>query len=99
MTGEVLVRAEPAALDPQASVTHPLREVRDRAGPERDVDERIELEDPLALRLRVAATHRDHELRVLALAGTGVAEICRQPRVGLLPDRARVENDDVRLVR
>ena len=33
-------------------------------GPERDVDERIEVEEPLALRLRVAAADGDHLLGV-----------------------------------
>jgi hypothetical protein len=35
-----------------------------RARPERDVDERVEVEEPLALRLGVAAADRDHLRRV-----------------------------------
>ena len=63
---EVLVRAEAATADAVAPGADPLAEVRDRARPERDVDERVELEDPLALRLGVAAADGDDELGVLA---------------------------------
>ena len=55
-----IVEPEPAACDADTSGTEPLTEVRDRAGSERDVDGRIELEDPLALRLGVAAADGDH---------------------------------------
>ena len=64
--GEVLVRAEPAARNRVAAGGDPLAEVRDRARAERDVDERVLLEDPLALRLRVAAPDRDDEVGSLA---------------------------------
>ena len=92
-----VVRAEAAARDAAPPDAEPLAEVRDRAGPERDVDLRVELEDPLALRLGVAAADRDHEVRVLALSRAGVAEVGGELRVGLLADRARVEDDDVGL--
>ena len=73
----------------------PLAEVRDRAGPERDVHLRVELEDPLPLGLGVAAADRDDEIGVLALARAGVAQVGGELRVGLLADRARVEDEHV----
>src|SRR5262245_7847329 len=73
----------------------PLGEMRDRPGPEGDVDERIEVEEPLALRLRVAAADGDHLLRVVALEHLRVAEVRGEPLVRLLTDRARVEDEDV----
>ena len=71
--------------------------MRDRAGAERDVDVGVELEDPLALRLGVAAADGDHAVGVVALARRGVAEVRGELRVGLLADRAGVEDDDVGL--
>ena len=72
--------------------------MRDRARPEGDVDERVEVEEPLALRLGVAAADGDHLLRVGALEHLRVAEVRGEPLVGLLADRARVEDEDVRLL-
>ena len=91
---EVLVRAEAAARRLSAGAD-PLAEVRDRAGPERDVDLRVELEDPLPLRLGVAAADGDDEVGVLPLARAGVAEVCGELRVRLLADRAGVEDEHV----
>ena len=51
----------------------PLAEMRDRPRPERDVDERVALEDPLSLRLRVAAADGDDQIRLPPLAGGRVA--------------------------
>ena len=65
--GEVLVRPELAAGNRIASGRDPFAEVRDRAGPERDVDRRVQVEDPFALRLRVAASDRDDHVGLLAL--------------------------------
>ena len=90
-----LVEAEPAPRDALASRAEPVREMRDRAGPEGDVDVRVELEDPLALRLGIAAADRNDAAGVAPLASRGLAEVCRELRVGLLPDRAGVEDDDV----
>src|SRR5207237_6085038 len=42
-----------------AARAEPLAEMRDRAGPEGDVDVRIELEEPVALSLGVAAADGD----------------------------------------
>jgi hypothetical protein len=93
---EVLVRAEPTALDAEAAGAEPLTEVRDRARSERHVHERVALEDQLALRLGVAPTDRDHQVWALALAGSRLPEVCGELRIRLLPDGARVEHDDVR---
>ena len=94
VAGEVLVRAEAAARR-VAPGPDPLAEVRDRARPEGDVDLRVELEDPLLLRLGVAAADRDHELGIAPLARAGVAEVRGELRVRLLADRARVEDEHV----
>ena len=51
---------------PCAAGAEPLAEMRDRARAERDVDVRVELEEPLALRLGVAAADGDHRVRVVA---------------------------------
>ena len=64
-------------------------------GPEGDVDVGVELEDPLALRLGVAAADGDHAVGVAPLARRRLAEVGRELRVGLLADRAGVEDDDV----
>jgi hypothetical protein len=76
----------------------PVGQVRDRAGPEGDVDVRVEVEDPLALRLGVAAADRDHLLRVALLERRGLREVRREALVGLLADGAGVEDEDVRLL-
>ena len=72
--------------------------MRDRAGAERDVDGGEELEDAFALGLGEAAADGDHPAGVVALARLRGAEVGGQPRVGLLADRAGVEDDDVRVV-
>ena len=99
--GERALVARPPrpALDADAAGAEPLAEVRDRPRAERDVDLRIEREEPVALRLRVAAADGDDECPDCArLRAAGVAEVGRELRVRLLADRARVEDDDVRLV-
>ena len=63
-----VVEAEAPARDAHAAGAEPVAQMSDRAGPERDVDERIALEDPLPLRLGVAAADGDDPARVLALA-------------------------------
>ena len=98
VAGEVLVRAEPAAVDARAARADPLAEVRDRARPERDVDLRVEVEDPLLLRLGEAAADGDHEVGILALPRAGIAEIGGELGVRLLADRARVEDDEIGLL-
>ena len=73
--------AEAAARDALAARAEPVAEVRDRAGAERDVDERVELEDPLALRLGVAAADGDHALRVVAASARRALPRCAARRV------------------
>ncbi len=93
-----VVEPEAAAGDTDAAGAEPVGEVRDRARAERDVDGGKALEDLLALRLGVAAADRDHAVRVLALPRRCRSEIRRELRVGLLANRAGVEDDDVGLV-
>src|SRR5439155_12126604 len=73
--GEVLVRSELPSRKRVATGLDPLAEMRDRARPERDVDERVVLEDSLPLCLCVAPADRDDEIRPLPLAGGGVPEV------------------------
>src|SRR5262245_9779095 len=96
--GELALLADPESATRRVSPgAEPLSEVRDRARPEGDVDEGVQLEEPLALGLRVAAAHRDHLLRVGELEHLRVAEMRGEPLIRLLADRARVEDEDVRL--
>ena len=90
---------EPAARNAHPTGADPLAQVRDRAGPERDVHERVLLEDALALSLGVASAHRDHPLGVALLQDARVAEVRREPGIRLLADRAGVEDEDVRVLR
>ena len=71
-------RPKRSARDAHAAGAEPVGEVRDRAGPERDVDVGIELEDALALRLGVAAADGDHAVGVAPLPGRRVAEVARR---------------------
>ncbi len=93
-----VVEPEPPARHPHSARAEPVAEMGDRAGAEGDVDVGIELEDPLALGLREAAADGDHALGISPLLRGGVAEIGRELRVGLLADRARVEDDDIRFL-
>src|SRR5436305_3122 len=54
--------------------------------------------DALALRLGVTAADRDDRVWPLALTLGRVPHVRREPLVGLLADRARVEDEDVRFV-
>src|SRR5437667_435091 len=80
---------------PRSPASEPVAEVRDRPRPERDVDERVALEDPLTLGLGVTATDGDHALRVAVLQRLRLREVSGETLVRLLTDRARVEDDDV----
>jgi hypothetical protein len=71
--------------------------VRDRSRPEGNVDVRVEVEQPLPLRLRVTPADRDHLLGIARFQGVRLGEMRREALVGLLADRARVEDDHVRL--
>ena len=65
---------------------------------ERHVDEREHLEHLVLQRLRPAAPHADDDVLAAALERGGVAEVRDEALVGLLADRARVEEDEVGLV-
>ena len=95
----LLAGAEAAARDAYTACPDPVPEVGDGARAEGDVHERVLLEDPLALRLGVAAADRDHPLGVALLEDARVPEVRREPRVRLLADRARVEDEHVGLLR
>src|SRR5204862_308742 len=70
-----LAGPEPPARKPVPAGADPFLQVRDRAGAEGDVDERVAVEDPLALRLRVAAADRDDPARIALLQHLRVAEV------------------------
>ena len=97
--GERVVRPEAATGHRKPTRLDPVTQVRDRPGSERDVDERVALEDSLTLGFGVAATDGDDEIGLAPLARGGVPEVRGELRVRLLSDRARVEDEHVRLVR
>src|SRR6188472_503194 len=72
--------------------------MRNRPGSEGDVDVRIEVEEPPALCLRIAAPDRDHLLGIASLQRSGLREVSREFLVRLFTNRAGVEDEDVRLV-
>ena len=78
--------------------TDPVRQVRDGAGPEGDVDVGIELEQPLALRLGIATADREDLALVRLLQRPRLLQVGHEPLIRLFADRARVEDDDVRLL-
>ena len=94
--GEVLELE--VALRGEAVARQELGEPVDLARPERDVDEREALEHLVLHRLRPAAPHADDALGVLGLEPLGLAEVADEAAVRRLADRARVEQDQVRLV-
>src|SRR5919197_3596622 len=96
---EVLMRAELAARNGIPTRADAVAEVGNRAGAEGDVDERVLLEDPLALCLGIAAADSDHEIGTLALPRRRISEVGRKARVRLLAHRAGVEDDHVGGVR
>src|SRR5437764_8212642 len=86
------------ALDSKAAINNSLSEMRNETEHETDVNIWIKLEQPLALRLRVAAADGDHLLRIACLEGFCLRQMRREPLVRLFPDRAGVEDDHVRLL-
>src|SRR6476469_4528332 len=95
--GALLGDPERAPCDPLPARAEPLAQVRDRAGPEGHVDVRIEREQPLSLRLGVAAADRDHLVGLALLDRPCLGEVRGKALVGLLPDRAGVEDEHVGL--
>ena len=93
-----LLQAEASARNPDAPAGEPVAEMRDRPGAERDVDERIQLEEALALRLGIAAADGDHLLGITLLQRPRLSEMRGEALIGLLADRARIEDEDVGFV-
>ena len=81
--------------DPGALEQHGQR--ADVVGAEHDVDPRRPLGDRRAVLLRQAAADCDLHAGVRGLHRQQVAEVAVEPVVGVLPDRAGVEDDDVRV--
>ena len=96
VAGEALELEEP--LGGQRLAGQELGELVDLAGTEGDVDEREASEDLVFDRLRPAAAHADDDVRALALEPLGLAQVGDEALVGLLTDRARVEEDQVGLL-
>ena len=77
---------------------HQLAEPRHLARAEGDVDEGEVAEDRLLLALRPAPADGHDRLRALALDALGVAQVAEEALVRAAADRARVEEDQIRLV-
>src|SRR5829696_2859904 len=86
---------EQTMLQPAEICTQPWKSRVRLAGAERDVDERELPEDLVLDGLRPAAPDADHALRVAPLERLGLVEVRDEARIGLLADRARVEEDQV----
>src|SRR3954447_16640291 len=97
MPGEALELEE--ALRGDRVAREELSELVDLAGPERDVDEGELAEHLLLDRLRPAAADADDALGVAALERGRLVEVRDEALVGLLADRAGVEEDQVRVAR
>jgi hypothetical protein len=75
-----------------------LGELVDLTRPKRHVDEGELAEDLVLDALRPAAAHADHALGVALLEDLRLVQVRDEARVGLLADRARVEEDQVRVL-
>ena len=93
MAGEALEREE--ALRRQRVRREELGELVDLARTERDVDEREAREDLVLDGLRPAAADADDALRVTRFEALRLMQVRDEAAVGLLADRAGVEEDDV----
>ena len=96
VAGEALELEE--ALRRDAVGGQELRELVHLAGAERDVDERELREHAVLHRLRPAAADADHALGIAPLERARLVEMRDEALVGLLADRAGVEQDQVGLV-
>ena len=96
------LRSSPIPNEPRATLSPPAPSHSPRCGivpgPEGDVDEGIQVEEALALGLRVAAADGDHRVGAALLERAGLGEVGGEALVGLLADRAGVEDEDVRLL-
>ncbi len=86
------------ALGGQRVAGQELGELVDLARAEGDVDEREALEDLVLDRLRPAAADADDPLRALGLEPLRLAEVGEEAAVGVLADRAGVEEDQVGVI-
>src|SRR5205807_6112132 len=93
--GEPLELEEP--LRGQRVAGEELGDLMNLARAERDIDEREALEHLLLDRLRPAAADADDPLRLLALESLRLAQMRDEAAVRRLADRARVEQDQIRL--
>ena len=82
-----------------AGVVEQVHRPVDVVGAEDDVHVRRLLADELLVLLGQAAGHHDLQLGAGVLLALQVAEVAVQLVVGVLPDAARVEDDDVGVVR
>jgi hypothetical protein len=96
VAGEALELEE--ALRGERLARQELRELMHLAGAERHINEREALEHLLLQRLRPAATDPHDALRLLALEALGLAQMRDEAAVRGLTDRARVEQDQIRLL-
>ncbi len=94
LAGEAVERREVAARDLAARLDE-VAQAMDVARPERQVDERELLEELVLHRLRPAPSHDDHLAGVALLGGAGVHQVGDEAVVGLLADRAGVEDEEV----
>src|SRR6266545_780103 len=90
-----LLEAELPPRDAESGSSEPLAEMRDRTRTEGDIHAGIQLEQTLALSLRIAAADRDHLVGIPVLECGGLRQMRRKLRVRLLPDRAGIEDEDV----
>ena len=67
------LRCRAPALDAETADAEPVAQVRDRAGAEGHVDERVQIEQALPLSLGVAAAHRADALRIARLSARACA--------------------------
>ena len=96
MPGEALELEE--ALGGERVAGQELGQLVDLAGAERDVDEREAREHLVLDRLGPAAADADYAVGALALEPLGLAEVGDESVVGVLADRAGVEQDQVGLL-
>src|SRR5215210_3293668 len=99
------VAGEGPFFEPEAGARHarpagaePVPEVVNRSRAERDVDERIQAEETLSLRLGVAPPDGDDLVGVPLLQRARLREMSGEPLIGLLADGARVEDQHVRVL-
>ena len=91
----VVVVVDPQAADPLARAAGELGQVDQVLGPEHEVEGREAAQQRVALLLGDAAADADQEPRLGALALEHPAQLGVELVLRLLPDRARVDDDQV----